>query len=382
MPALPRVREHSASPVPSIGRDVSMQIEVCRVLCIFFMMYVHVSPGLDAFEAQLGGVLGGLKTVLIDNLGRASVPALSVVSGFLVVPALLRSGWLALVRERFGTLIVPMVFWNVAILALSLAIFHAIGARTTVMRALTDTTPLGVAASRVLSLDYGGATTALNFLRDVFVCVLLSPLLLSGVRRAGWLFVAALWAAGLAVGFAPLVYRPGILMFFTVGMIAAQRHGRLALPTAVTAAVVAAGVAIEFARWRGWWVPSGGLARSADETVRRVVFSVLILAVSLPLGRTAAGAVLARFEPPIYLVFLGHSVAFMLAWGAWQKVFGTDLDFPYVVFFLLAPPAWMLLARLLWGPATRLPPGLQRLFKGKASRPGAGRRGSRPLPAA
>ena len=85
---------------------------------------------------------------------------------------------------------------------------------------------------------------------------------------------------------------------------------------------------------------------------------------------------------PIWDPTFTERVTFMLAWGAWQKVFGADLDFPYVVFFLLAPLAWMLLARLLWGPATRLPPGLQRLFKGKVSPPGAGRRESRPLPAA
>ena len=31
----------------------SEAIKICRVLCIFFMSYVHVNPGLDSFAGEL-----------------------------------------------------------------------------------------------------------------------------------------------------------------------------------------------------------------------------------------------------------------------------------------------------------------------------------------
>src|SRR5262245_14565639 len=91
--------------------DLSPSIRICRVLCIFFMCYVHVNPGLDAFDVS--GALAQMKFVLGDVLGRASVPALSFIAGYLGVAALARRGiCTSYIRERWRRLMIPMICWN------------------------------------------------------------------------------------------------------------------------------------------------------------------------------------------------------------------------------------------------------------------------------
>ena len=308
-----------------------------------------------------------IKRVLVDWLGRASVPALSLVSGFLIVPSLLKYGYAALARERFRALIVPMVFWNLLIIGLSVAILIALGHKTSPVRALDGQSAWEILLFKAISLNYAGATTALNFLRDAFVCALLSPLLVLGARRGSWLFVALVWVWGLSIGFAPVVYRPSILMFFSAGVLVADRGMKLTPPSWLCAISLALFGAIE-------WVSSHKAPGIAWELVGWsrypiicIAFSAIVLAISSRLSGTRFGNHLVRFEPSIYLAFLGHSVFFLLAWGTWQKIFGADLNFPYHLFFLASPAAWMFICVWLLPLLRGWPAWLQVVVRGKSS---------------
>jgi hypothetical protein len=60
-------------------------IRIARVLCIVCMAYVHMrQPNVD-FPI--------VWAVVVDTLGRASVPLLSVISGYLMVPFFSRRTW-------------------------------------------------------------------------------------------------------------------------------------------------------------------------------------------------------------------------------------------------------------------------------------------------
>lgn len=63
-------------------RDHERAIKICRVLCIFFMTYVHVNPGLPAWQGDIPQTTAVLGYGLSEVLGRSSVPALSILGGY------------------------------------------------------------------------------------------------------------------------------------------------------------------------------------------------------------------------------------------------------------------------------------------------------------
>ncbi|MDO8904297.1 hypothetical protein [Hydrogenophaga sp.] len=83
------------------------------------MSYVHVNPGLNDHVGELPPNLSYLENLLSEILGRASVPALSVLGGYLAVMAYgQRRSWAIYVGERWQTLVVPLIGWNAIIILL------------------------------------------------------------------------------------------------------------------------------------------------------------------------------------------------------------------------------------------------------------------------
>ena len=68
-------------PTMRLTRDASNAIKLARFLCICFMCFVHIYG--QGYITSLG--LQSAATVLIEVLGRASVPLLSAISGYLAV---------------------------------------------------------------------------------------------------------------------------------------------------------------------------------------------------------------------------------------------------------------------------------------------------------
>lgn len=91
-------------------------IEAARIACILSMSYVHLHffplEGTDSLAFRVRDAL------LVDLLGRSSVPLLSAISGFLIVSSLARKPYMAFVRGKAASLLLPMVLWNGIALAL------------------------------------------------------------------------------------------------------------------------------------------------------------------------------------------------------------------------------------------------------------------------
>ena len=79
---------------------VSAAIRVLRVLCIFFMMSVHLVPGASGVSFVTGGAGRAIGEIWLGFLGRASVATLSLVSGFLLVSSFEKHGVLRIARDR------------------------------------------------------------------------------------------------------------------------------------------------------------------------------------------------------------------------------------------------------------------------------------------
>ena len=108
--------------VVSVTSSISDRIKIARTLCIFFMTFVHVQPGIaeNVYDRDTG-VFDIVYFILTRMLGLSSVSLLSVVSGYFIVSSLLKAGTMPLISSKLKTLVVPLVAWNVAMFALLIA---------------------------------------------------------------------------------------------------------------------------------------------------------------------------------------------------------------------------------------------------------------------
>ncbi len=349
----------------ALDADLSKRIRIIRVICIFFMMYVHVNPGLGSHEVV--GILGWAKYLLVDLLGRASVSALSLISGVLIVYELTRKPYRTAIATRVKTLVLPLLTWNVVILVVSLLIFTATKQQTDTYRNIQGTSALSLIVGKLLAVDANGATTALNFLRDVFACALLSPGLIWASKRLGIAFVVGVWLIGLLHGFEPVVYRASILMFYTLGVYAAVRHARLRFQLWHGLAALAVLVAVAYCSS----IPGLALAEVPQlngtlNVLKRLCLTLgVFLAAQAILKHDTIARRFVQVEPRIYFIFLGHTVFFLCCWGVWQMAFGKSLQFPYILFYVLLPVAWVLCSRYAMAIVSLMPRAAQIALRGK-----------------
>ncbi len=349
----------------------SQTIRVVRVLCIFFMCYVHVNPSpvwTPDLMAAYPTYAQYIYYVIVDILGRGSVPALSLISGYLAVYAYnRRSDYWKYFKSRFASIIVPMMSWNSIIILLSLLIYFATSAQTTVLKEVMPAVLSGDFIStfdKISGHSYGSATDALNFLRDLFAIGLLIPLYFYLFKKTGAFGVFLIWLIGLTLGFAPFVFRPTILMFFTLGFfIAMQSTDQSETRKSIKQVSIAALSALALV----YFVPQLNQLYASN-----TVHSAFLLSVSIPfllfavyLSSLNIGASIAKLEPAIYVMFLSHNSFMLILWGAWQVAFGKDVLWPYPIFFIMAPIVTLLISVVLIDLLKYVPTPLQIASAGK-----------------
>lgn len=200
------------------GRDTSNAIRVARIVCIFFMMYAHaprpvVLPGVHSTAAT---VLETVAAFLINTASHASVPLLSVVSGWLLVNTYKGNSAL-LVRKKVSTLVSPLFLWNLVMLV----VFGA-GALFLHMKWQFPDTVMGW-LNGFLALADRPFNRPLYFLRDLLFCSIVGAAILAlpqpRRRHVAW---GVAMVAGLALALllpkSFVMQRAVILPSFLLGM--------------------------------------------------------------------------------------------------------------------------------------------------------------------
>lgn len=316
----------------------SLAIKICRVLCILFMSYVHVNPGKVNWIGSPPLYLSQLEFLLSDILGRASVPALSVLSGYLAVYAYQRrKNWWGYAKNRWRALIIPMISWNLIIILLSIIIFAVTGTQSSILRNITlnQLTPLAV-LDRLTGLNNGSAITAFNFLRDLFVCGLLLPIMIQLIKRTNVAGVGLVWLWMMTLGLAPIVMREHILMFFIIGVYFAMQSSQIT-PTWHTLIKLLTTLLLVLATLYFAPIIATHYSGNVPDTVFRLVITSIILITAIALSHHNIGKQIARLEPIAYLMFLSHTSIMLILWGIWQVFFGNQIEWPYIIFYIAAP---------------------------------------------
>ncbi|MBN9237722.1 MAG: acyltransferase [Mesorhizobium sp.] len=328
-----------APAVPPIPPLVSDRVRIARVLCIFFMMFVHVQPGIaENVHDRDPGFFDLVYFTLSRLVGLSSVSLLSIVSGYFIVASLMKAGTLSLAKSKFKTLIVPLVAWNMAMLVL----LTAYGLISGKWQDMPDNTLLGW-SNAFFAVTGWPLDVPLWFLRDLFICSLLSPLLLFGLRRFALPTIALLVVYTLFGEDLYLLQRPQLMLFFGLGMwlriagTSAQFLDRLAL--ALTAGlVVMVAVFITIRVERILLAEMDAVLRLTLDTSLRITMAGGFWALTGLIRHAGLAPAFSRLEPCAFLLFCSHAILFNFAGIVFRRFFGnygSDL-FPITFFTLPA----------------------------------------------
>jgi Uncharacterized protein conserved in bacteria len=312
-------------------------IAVARVICILGVVYVHAWTGLSGHELELarGTAQENLRWILMDVFGRSAVPLLGLISGWLVAGSRRTLDWREHIARKARTIVLPMLLWNVIALVLVCGT-----AWLFTLQAPTPPSLWWIVEEIFILTRNPDVNVQMPFLRDLFVCMVMAPVL---VRTPGWTLAAvvAIAAAGQVLGFgAPLILRPSILMFFALG-IAARRLGmaeRVAnWPLPLTVLPFAALMTVQL-----WLTLSGNEPRANSglatlDLLGRAAATVCFWRISWMLARSRVRSVLLRVEPYMFLLFCSHLVLIWLGGPLLGRLTGPLGSKDYPAFLLLQP---------------------------------------------
>ncbi len=368
-----------AVPLSHTEQNYRDRIAMTRLIAVLCMIYVHVPDGqvervLHAVPWQSFTSL--IQGLLIEGPGRAGASLLSVVSGFLTAQVILQQRYSlkTMYHKRFRSILVPMLFWS---LATYFVYSVAPGGRVTFV---DEATTLLAHLNILLFLTEipDGATMHLAFLRDLFVCIVLAPLLLKILRKYPYVLLSALGIFYLTFHHYQsfIVLRPLVLFAFTIGLFLANYKIPLNSLDHHCLSWVGATLFLTVMIM----VSNGGHLAAIDTALSRVgidlresiLYPLCRLCGSLAIWTLTSRALCARgfywanrLSPYVFVTFCSHPLLLNCGYEAlWLPLFGSAMGLNYTVWFILAPVLSLLMAIGVVHIASAITPDLARMITG------------------
>jgi len=359
--------EEGVTDIVNVTANVSSRINLMRIVLISGIVFVHIP--FDTHSSPFDGAYGlfdWLRVFLRDSLFRVGVPCLSAISGFL----LFRNGSASIeygktIRRKTKTVMLPFLLWNCSFFIFVLILQHY-GIGDGFLPDLSESSPHAL-STLLFAIDGTPINLPLYFLRDLFVCILLSPILAFLIRRAPLLtlsFLLLLAAWPISIG---IVLRNSILFSFSFGIYLSlhridvtimDRYAALIGPVFLALAAFLATAAYMSGPGLPLWL----------EVCRNLMVLVGIpgfWALSALLIRSRVGQGLAETGGLSFWIFCAHYPLLFCLWVLWNRG-GSDL---YPVFYVLAAALALLLLPLTNGMARNALPSFYNLLTGSRVRP-------------
>jgi succinoglycan biosynthesis protein ExoH len=310
-----------------VDQNISSRINLMRILLICGIVFVHVphDPATSPFLG-LNGWFDWIRVFLGESLFRIGVPCLSMISGYL----LFRKGWAAFdysktLTSKAKTVLLPFLLWNLSLFCLVWFMqksgigsgyfpdLHQASLRELLTQAF---------ATEGLPLDI-----PLYFLRDLIVCILLSPVLAFLVRRAALPTLAILFVVAILPDvMLAIVLKKSILFSFTFGIFIALRGAdlkaldRFALPGTIATVLSAAALSLPLYRTGPDFPWAIDLVLNILAIVGAFGFWMIsAIAIKSRLGQRLAGTGSLSFW-----IFCAHYPLLMGMWMVWKRVGPAD----------------------------------------------------------
>ncbi len=183
------------------GRDEHLvRLDVLRFPLIVLIVYLHAT-GFTANFAEGSRTLANAEIVagvqiITGTIARVAVPLFFMMSGFLFFRGAAFSAaiYRAKLRTRVKSLLIPFLFWNLALFALVAVGQHVPGLAPFFngqSLPLTAMSPFQM-VDAVIGITRYPTAYQFWFIRDLMILVILSPLFWLAARHAGWVMLAVL----------------------------------------------------------------------------------------------------------------------------------------------------------------------------------------------
>ncbi|SIQ11102.1 succinoglycan biosynthesis protein ExoH [Rhizobium sp. RU35A] len=318
----------------TVDQNISSRINLMRMLLIAGIVFVHVPYDHDASPfLQNNDEFDWLRVFLGESLFRIGVPCLSALSGYL----LFRKGldgfdYRRTLRQKARTLLMPFLIWNLSVLLCVLFMQH-FGVGIGYFPDLWAAKPADWADHALAAGDFP-VNLPLYFLRDLMVCIVLSPLLAFLVRKAPAPVLGVLFAIAVIPQLTSgIVLKQSILFSFTLGIFLAlqrvdlkmlDRHAPLGIGLVLLAALVLADPLLSNG-------PDYPLMLDILRNLLAILGALGFWLLSAPLVRTRLGQRLAASGSLSFWTFCAHYPLLMLMWMVWNRYISADY---YPVFYI------------------------------------------------
>jgi succinoglycan biosynthesis protein ExoH len=308
----------------AISGDVSKRIDILRLGLVIGIAILHVPPHVPMAD-MVPGVFSFIKSLLANAVFRSSVPVLTCISGFILFKSGLDRDVRDLVVKKTRTLLLPLLFWNLPIMALLYAV-QAFGVIDYPFRLQVYPFEFFPFVDASLGLTGEPVNYPLWFLRDLFVLALLAPIIGMVLRRAPWIGLVLIGAAFWLDLDGPVLMRNTMMINFYLGGMAAHLGWDLEKLDryAPVLAIVFLGCCLAIVGFR-----------MTNRSWFSVLAPILVWPASVWLVNTRIGEAMCRAARHSFFLFLTHGPILLVLWLLYTRVLPAA---PYVVFYVLAPP--------------------------------------------
>lgn len=328
----------------NLDSGIRARIDFLRFVMIFGVVVLH-TPQYVPMNAIGSGWFDLIKAYFQLAVFRATVPVLTVISGFLLFNAALDQAPAKLFRKKARTILLPFLVFNLPLLPLVLAGQLYAGLKTS--SPLWPFEPM-TWLDAAFGLTASPVNYPLNFLRDLLVLILLAPLFGWLLRRFAWpglVLVTVVFMSNLDGQF---LLRDVMAVLFYIGGMAAVRGWNLRMFDRYALAclllfLLACAAIVYF--------------RVANTTYLRLAAPFLIWPATVLLASGQAGRWLAGMSKYSFFLFLAHAPVLMLTWILYQR-FGAAI--PYPVYWVMAP---LLVTAIVIGVYLLLDAAMPRVFR-------------------
>jgi succinoglycan biosynthesis protein ExoH len=313
--------------------EISQRISITRYFMVIGIIVLHLPPYVALSDTD-GSVMGFIKAFFSHGVFRATVPMLTVMSGYLLFRSSLDQRFTKLLSKKTKALLIPLILWNLP-LAIAVYAVQKYGLLGHSFSAVLYPFDLSNWVNALTGLNGLPINYPLNFLRDLWVICLLAPIMGWFLRRAPWvgfILLAIVYAYNLDKD---LVLRNSMLISFYLGGLAAvlqwnlKALDRFAVPALVLFVGCAICIVIFKIENREWF---------------RLIAPIMIWpAISLLVG-TRAGHWLNSNAKHSFFTFLCHGPIILVFWIVFSKTFPAA---PYALFWFAAPVITVWLALIM-----------------------------------
>lgn len=303
-----------------IDEQVSVRINILRTLLIAGIVLLHVPPGITGADLVGGTPVDYAKFAVNYGFFHASVPLLTCISGYLLFFDIERFRYQKTLIQKSSRILFPFLLWNIPlVIVLIILQSRGLGGDFRLQLVPFD---LKTFLDATLAFSANPLNYPLQFLRDLFILFVLSPLFLLLLRSRPFTGLALVSVIFLGNFDGLLIIRgPMPVCFYLGGLCAVRRWGMTRLdrfwPLAAVTFLCAVGIITAFAIEEAIWF--------------RLIASPLVWIACAPLASTWLGIRAAALSKDSFFLFLSHG-PILLVVDKVHDAAGTPL--PYWFFWI------------------------------------------------